>query len=50
MTAVAGENAEKEEHFTVVGVVNWHNHPGNQSGDSSENWTWYYLKTQLLYF
>ena len=40
MTADAGEDAEKEEHFsTVGGVVNWYNHSGNQSGDSSENWT-----------
>ena len=35
MTADAGEDEEKEEHFfTVGGVVNWHNHSGNQSGDS----------------
>ena len=40
MTAGAGEDAEKVEHFsTVGGVVNSYNHSGNQSGDSSEIWT-----------
>ena len=36
MTADAGEDAEKEEHSTVGGVVNQYNHSGNQSGGSSE--------------
>ena len=40
MTADAGKDAEKEECFSSVGgVVNWYNHSGNQSGNSSENWT-----------
>ena len=51
MTADAGKDEEKEEHFsTVGGIVNWYNHSGNQSGGSSENWTYYYLKTQLFNF
>ena len=30
MTADAGEDAEKEEHFsTVVGVLSWYNHSRN---------------------
>jgi len=48
VTADAGEDVEKEEHFSIVGViVNWYNHSGNQSGSSSENWTLNYLRTQL---
>ena len=40
MTIDAGEDVEKEEHFsTVGGVVIWYKHSGNQSGISSENWT-----------
>ena len=40
MTADAGEDVEKEEHFsTVGGVINKFNHAGNQSGGSSEIWT-----------
>ena len=36
----AGEDVEKEEHFsTAGGVASWYNHSGNQSGGSSENWT-----------
>ena len=30
------------------GVVRWYNHCGNQSGGSSENWTWDFQRT-LLY-
>ena len=46
MTADAGEDAKNEEHFsTVGGVVNWYNHSGNQSDSSSDNCTWYYLRT-----
>ena len=38
MTANAGENVEKEEHFCIVGVIaNWSNHSEYQSGGSSEN-------------
>ena len=33
MTADAGKDAEKEEHFsTVGGVVNWYKHSGYQTG------------------
>ena len=51
MTADSGEDAEKEEHSSTVGeVVSLYSHSGNQSGGSSENWTLYYLKTQLFNF
>jgi hypothetical protein len=31
---------KKEEHSSIVGgIASWYNHSGNQSGDSSENWT-----------
>jgi hypothetical protein len=34
---------EKQEHSsTVGGIASLYNHSGNQSGVSSENWTWYY--------
>ena len=40
VTADAGEDVEKEEHSSIAGgIVNWYNHSGNQSGDSSENCT-----------
>jgi hypothetical protein len=40
VTADAGEDVEKEEHFSIaVGIVSLYNHSGNQSGGSSENWT-----------
>jgi hypothetical protein len=40
VTADAGENAEKEEHSSIVGgIASWYNPSGNQSGGSSENWT-----------
>jgi hypothetical protein len=33
MTADAGENAEKEEHSSIIGgISSWYNHSGNQSG------------------
>jgi hypothetical protein len=36
--ADAGENVEKEEHFSnVAGIASCYNHFGNQSGGSSEN-------------
>jgi len=47
VTADAGENMEKEKHSSLAGgIENWYNHCRNQSGDSLENWTWYYLRTQ----
>ena len=40
VTADAGEDVEKEEHSSIVGgIVSLYNHSGNQSGDSSDNWT-----------
>jgi hypothetical protein len=36
--ADAGEDVEKEKHSSIVGIASWHNHSGNQSGCSSENW------------
>jgi hypothetical protein len=45
--ADADENVEKEEHsFIVGGITIWYNHSGNQFVGSSENWTYYYQKTQ----
>jgi hypothetical protein len=36
----------KKEHSLIAGwMANWYNLPGNQSGDSSENW-----KTQQYHF
>jgi hypothetical protein len=33
----AGEDLEKEKHFSIVGgIASWHNHSENQSGGSSE--------------
>jgi hypothetical protein len=49
VTADAGEDVEKEEHSSIVGgTASWYNHSGNQFGHSSENWTYYCLRT-LLY-
>jgi hypothetical protein len=46
--ADAGEDVEKEEHCSIAGgIASWYNHSGNQCGGSSENWTYYYLRTQL---
>jgi hypothetical protein len=37
VTADAGEDVEKEEHFSIVGgTASLYNHSGNQSGSSSE--------------
>jgi hypothetical protein len=30
----------KEYSSIVGGIARWYNHSGNQSGVSSENWTW----------
>jgi hypothetical protein len=39
VTIHVGEDEEKEEHSSIAGgIVNWHNHSGNQCGGSSENW------------
>jgi hypothetical protein len=40
VTADASKDVEKEEHSSIAGgIANWYNHSGNQSGNSSENWT-----------
>nr|AAQ96247.1 LRRGT00034 [Rattus norvegicus] len=40
VTVDAGEDVEKEKHSSIVGrIVSWYKHSGNQSGDTSENWT-----------
>jgi hypothetical protein len=50
VTAGAGKHVEKEEHFSIAGwIASWYNHPGSQFGGSSDNWTYYYLKTQLYH-
>jgi hypothetical protein len=48
VTADVGKDVVKEEHSSFAGgIVSWYHHSGNQSGGSSENWTRYYLRTQL---
>jgi hypothetical protein len=50
VTADAGENVEREEHPSIVGMIEtWYNHSGNHSLSSSENWLSYYLKTQIFH-
>jgi len=45
VTTDAGKDVEKEEHPSIVGgIAVWYNHFGNQSGGSSENWTWMELE------
>jgi hypothetical protein len=40
LTADAGKDVEKEEHFFIAAeIASWYNHTGNQFGGSSENWT-----------
>jgi hypothetical protein len=40
VTADAGEDVEKEEHSSIVGVyASLYNNSGNHSGSSLENWT-----------
>jgi hypothetical protein len=42
--AHVGKDVEKEEHSSIAGgIARWYN-SGNQSGDSSENWKYIYLK------
>ena len=40
----------EEKNSIAGGISSWYNHCGNQSGGSSENWTYYYVRTQLLTF
>jgi hypothetical protein len=38
MTADAGQDVEKEEHFSIAGgIVSWYKYSGNQFGSYSEN-------------
>jgi hypothetical protein len=40
VTADAGKDVEKEEHFAIAGgIASCYNYSGNQSGGSSEIWT-----------
>ena len=40
VTADDRKKMEKEEHSAIVGgIASWYKHSGNQSGNSSENWT-----------
>jgi hypothetical protein len=48
--ADAGEDVEKKEYSSIAGqIASWYNHSGNQSGGFSENWRWFYPKTQLYH-
>jgi hypothetical protein len=45
-----GEDVEKEERSSIIGgITSWYNQSGNQFGGSSENWTQYYLSSQLYH-
>jgi hypothetical protein len=49
-TTRTGEDVEKGELSSIAGgIANWYNHSGNQSGSSSENWKYFYLKTYLYH-
>ena len=48
MTAHAGEDVEKKQYSSIADrIENWYSHSGNQSGGSSENWNYFYLKTKV---
>ena len=47
-SAYAGKDVEKEKHsFIAGGSANSYNHFANQFGGFSDNWEYFYLKTQL---
>jgi hypothetical protein len=49
VTKHAEDDVKKEEHFSIaVGIENWHNHSGNQSGDPSQYWKLIYLKPSYI--
>jgi hypothetical protein len=51
VTADADEDVENEEHSSIVGgITSLYNHSGNQSGGSSENWTYYYERIPQYLF
>jgi hypothetical protein len=48
--AHASKDVEQGEHSSIAGrSVNLYNHFGNKSGNFSENWEKFYLKTQLYH-
>jgi hypothetical protein len=46
-TADAGGGERETFPHIIGGIASWYTHSGNQSGSSSENWT--YLRTQLYH-
>jgi hypothetical protein len=48
VTADAGKDVEKRK-TPFWWIASWYNPSGNKSGCSSENWTQYYLRTQLYH-
>ena len=51
MPGYACEEEEKEQHSSIAGgFANWYNHNGKNSDSSSENWKYFYLKTQLYHY
>jgi len=49
VTADIGDDVEKEK-CSNVRIASWYNYSGNQSGSSSENWIYCYLRIQLYHF
>jgi hypothetical protein len=45
VTADVGEDVEKEKYFSIAGGnASWYIYSGYQTGSSSENFTFYYLR------
>jgi hypothetical protein len=50
VTVDAGEVVKKEDNSAIAGgIASWYNHFGNQFCSSSENWAYYYLRTQIYH-
>jgi len=50
VTTDVGKDVEKEEQFSILGeIAQWYSHFGNQSGSSSKNCIFCYLRTQLYH-
>jgi hypothetical protein len=50
VTADAGKDVEKKENSSIAGgIASWYDHSGAHFDSSSENWTYYYLRTQLYH-
>jgi hypothetical protein len=46
MIAHVGKDVKKEKHSSISGgIAKWYNHSGNQTGGSSGNWKYIYMKT-----